>query len=134
MHELRELETVDQFAPEIDIRPDGQVSDERKVLIHGFDSPCARLRRRREINACSVELDGASIGTEDAADNPYQSGFSRAVVTNEPGDLADAKINRDVLQGDHRTEALADGVCAEHRVWHSRLPHRLVSLNFQQLL
>ncbi len=94
-----------------DVLGDGEVGEQRQILIDHLDAAGSGLHR--------VEMRIFSSGNDDAAAwfRPQDAGhdldqgrFARAVFTNQAMDLALFKRHVDVTQGNHAAESFGDRV------------------------
>jgi hypothetical protein len=69
VEDVKDFRADSQFTAEIHIRPYGEVSGEREVLIDGLDPLLSSLCGRREIGRLPSELDRPGVRREHTADD-----------------------------------------------------------------
>ena len=87
-----------RLAAEKEIAGDIDRVAERQILIDHLDARCTRVRRRAEGHRRSIDLDRAGIGNHGARQHLAQCRLSRAIVADQPEDLARPQHQRHVIE------------------------------------
>ena len=98
-----------------DVAPERQLVGQRPLLVDGLDAERAGLLDGQVATRLAVEEHLARVGPVDAGDDLDQRGLARAVVAEQPDDLAAIEVEVDVVErpGRRRTtcrRAAARGV------------------------
>jgi hypothetical protein len=67
--------------PQADVLGDGEVGEQRRLLVDDGDAELARLGRVEVVDGVPGDLDGAGVGAMGAGDDLDERGFTRAVRT-----------------------------------------------------
>src|SRR6185437_4620126 len=108
VEEGQRADLADELPVEEEVLPDGEVLDEREVLVDGLDPGLAGVLGGGQLQLVAVEDDGAGVGVVDAADAADEGGLAGAVVTDERGDLPATQGERDLLEGLDAAEGEGD--------------------------
>ena len=84
--------------------------------MHGLDARVASIVRRAEVHGLPVEGDRARVGDVHTADAADQRRLTGAVVADDGGDLAAARVHRHTLERPDLTERQCGAVDLEQSV------------------
>src|ERR1700730_8824680 len=93
---------------------DGELVDQRQVLVHGVDAERAGVVHRLQRDLLALQDDPSRGRGLKAAHDLDQRGFARAVVTQEPQHLTLAQVEVHVVQRGDRAEPFVDVLDPEH--------------------
>ena len=103
---LLQLVVVDQlqkavlprFAPDIDVRRDGQIVEEIEFLVDEGDTGRHRLGNGQRRMRHAVDFDGAAVGVDHPAEDLHQGRLAGAVLSDEADDLARPDVHAEIGQ------------------------------------
>ena len=96
------------FGGQRDVLRDGQIGEDRRLLVDRSDAKCTRAGRSERANGLAVDHERPGVGEFGAGDNPHERRLARAVLANERVHLAGAQVKRQPAQRVHAREGLVD--------------------------
>src|SRR5581483_4541809 len=106
---------------------DGEGRDEHEVLVDHPDPVRDRVLRAAQPHGPPVHLDRPRLGLLEPVEDVHERRLARAVLAEQPVDLAAAELEVDPVERGHALEALDDASHRDHRRLHARAPSRSAS-------
>ena len=101
------------LAAEEDVFGHRQRRQDRLFLKHHGDAGIEGLARRGDADRPAIDEDAAGIGLVDAVEDLEQRRLARAILADEPHDLAAVDVEADVIQRLHARKGLGDAADLE---------------------
>ncbi len=122
VHAVEEARAPDRLPAEEEVAGDGELRDQRRVLVDRLDPERDGVGRAVDAHLAAAEPDLAAGGRHHAREHLYQRRLAGAVVAKQAHDLALADTERDVLEGLHLAVELADALHADQVTGHRSVP------------
>ncbi len=104
-----------RLAPDEDVLDDGEVREERRLLVDHGDPGVPGIGRPREHQLGAVDEHAAGVGCVHAGEDLDEGRLAGAVLADESVRLARVEIDRDVVERPDRPEALRSVLDREER-------------------
>ena len=105
-----------RLAADIDVGGDVEIVEEVEFLVDEGDAGLHRAADAEAAIGHAIDLDGAAVGLDHAAEDLHQGGFAGAVLADHADDLAGADIEAEIGKGDDARVGLAQPGQLEERL------------------
>src|SRR5213075_3205549 len=96
--------TAGRFQAEGDVLGDGQIGEERRLLVNDGDAAGAGARRVVVGDGLAGNFEDTYVGLVGPGDNLDERGLAGPVLADQGVNLTGAQVKRDATQGAHATE------------------------------
>ena len=113
--ELEEA-ALSRLAADVDVGADVEIVEEIELLMDEGDARAHRAANGQRRIGRAIDLDGAAVGRDDAAEDLHQGRFAGAVLADEADDLAGANLQAEIGERHHAGIGLADAGQPQERL------------------